>query len=136
MDRRIRAIQAWPALLAVTLGALALGPAALADSTNDINDWNMTEAVSQAGGGTQFHIGSGSSGLAQYRWLDSPNKSTVVSANDCADLHVLGSVSSYGVGDTSYHGLFTGIAGTCFILQGRTQAGQGSMVNHDGRVSR
>ena len=86
----------------------------------------MSETVTQAGGGTQFHVGTGSTGTIQYRWLDSPNKGTAVSANDCSDFHVLGSSSSYGVGDTNYHTLSTGrSSGDCFVLQGRTQPGPG-----------
>jgi hypothetical protein len=135
MDRRLRAVKACLALLAVTLGGLALGTPAQAAVTTDIIDWNLSESLSQAGGGTQFHISSGGS-LVQYRWLDSPSKSTLVSANTCTDFYLLGSPSSYGVGDTSYHSLFSGGPGQCFVLQGRTGAGQGSMLNHDGRVSR
>ncbi len=137
MDRRYHALRACSALLGLMLAGLSFSSTARADLTSDIVDWNMTESLSQAGGGTQFHISSGSSGVAQYRWLDSPNKSNVVSANNCSDLHVIGSVASYGVGDTGYHWLFTnGFAGQCFILQGHTNPGQGSMLNHDGRVSR
>ena len=68
-------------LLALTLLGLVFSSSARADVPSDINDWNMSESLGQAGGGTQFHISSGASGLAQYRWLDSPNKGTVVSAN-------------------------------------------------------
>jgi hypothetical protein len=137
MDRRFLAVKAWPALLAVSLGALALGPAAIAaDIPSDIDNWNMTEAVSQAGGGTQYHIGTNSSGWVQYRWLDSPNKWTLVSVNNCGDLALLGGPSGYAAADTTYHAIYYGPAATCFELNGRTQDGQGSMVNHDGRVMR
>jgi hypothetical protein len=124
------------ALLAATFGGLFLIAPALA-GTSDITDWNLTESLSQAGGGsgTQYHVSAGGS-LVQYRWLDSPNKSTVISANTCQDMALLGGSSAYGVGDTSYHGLWNGSGGVCFILRGRTGAGQGSMNLHDGRVSR
>jgi hypothetical protein len=135
MDRRLRALRAGSALLAVTAATLTLSSEAHAAVTTDLVDWNLTESLSRWGGGTQFHISSGGSAV-QYRWLDSPNKTTVISGNSCTDFSLLGSASTYGVGDTSYHGLFNGAAGQCFVLQGRTGAGQGSMVNHDGRVSR
>jgi hypothetical protein len=136
MDRRFRAVKAWPTLLAVSLGALVIGPSAFADLVSTIDNWNMTESVSQAGGGTQYHIGSASTGAVQYHWSDSPNKSNLVSVNRCSDFALLGGPSSYGVGDTSWHTIYSGASGTCFVLQGRTQTGQGSMVNHDGEVSR
>ena len=135
MDRRLRAVKACLALLGLVLGGLAVSAPANAAITTDINDWNLTEAISQAGGGTQFHISAGGS-LVQYRWLDSPNKTTVISGNSCTDYGLLGSASTYAVGDTSYHSLFSGYQGQCFVLQGRTGSGQGSMVNHDGRVQR
>ena len=135
MDRRMRALRGRLALLAATLGVLALPAPALAVVTTDIVDWNLTESLSQAGGGTQFHISTGGS-LVQYRWLDSPDKITVISANTCTDWALLGNSSTYGAGDTSYHSLFSGFQGQCFILRGRTAAGQGSMYYHDGRVSR
>lgn len=135
MDRRLRAAKACLALLAVSAGVFGVGAPAYAAVTTDIIDWNLTESLSQAGGGTQFHISTGGS-LVQYRWLDLPNKSTVISANSCSDFSLLGSPSSYGVNDTSYHSLYSGVPSQCFVLQGRTGAGQGSMVNHDGRVSR
>jgi hypothetical protein len=71
-----------------------------------------------------------------YRWRDSPNKVTVISGNSCSDWGLLGSSSAYGVGDTGYHVLFTSSAGQCFVMLGRTGSGQGTMVNHDGRVQR
>jgi hypothetical protein len=137
MDRRMRAsLRLRSALLAAVFGGLLIVAPALA-GTNDITDWNLTEALSQAGGGsgTQYHVSAGGA-VVQYRWLDSPNKSTVISSNTCGDMVLLGSPSSYGVGDTSYHSLWNGGSGLCFILRGRTAAGQGSMSLHDGRVSR
>ena len=104
--------------------------------TTDLNDWNLNESLSTWGGGTQFHISSGTDGWVSYRWLDSPNKTTVISGNSCSDWALLGSASAYGAGDTSYHGLFNSSAGQCFVMRGRTASGQGSMVNHDGRVQR
>jgi hypothetical protein len=129
MDRRtLRAL-----LCAATCSAL-LPAAADAQVTTDLNNWNLTESVSAWGGGTQFHISSGGS-TAAFRWLDTPNKTTVISANTCQDVQLIGS-TTIGVNDTTYHGLFSASPGACFILRGRTAIGSGSMVNHDGRISR
>jgi hypothetical protein len=137
MDRRFHARRACSMLLALTLLGLVFSSPARADTWNDIVDWNMSESLSQAGGGTQYHVSTGGTGIAQYRWVDSPNKGTVVSANYCTDLNVHGSVQTIGIGDTNYHTLFSGGSqGECFVVQGHVQYGQGSMVNHDGRISR
>jgi hypothetical protein len=130
MDRRI--LRAW---LCAAVCSTALPATAHAQATTDLNDWNLTESVSAWGGGTQFHISSGGDGWAAYRWLDSPNKTTVISANTCSDLNNLGG-DSIGAGDTNYHNLFWSTPGACFVLRGRTAAGSGSMVNHDGRIKR
>jgi hypothetical protein len=131
MDRRtVRAT-----LCAAVCCVAALPATASAQVTTDLNDWNLTETASSWGGGTQFHISSGSDGIAAYRWLDSPNKTTVISGNSCGDLTLYGT-DTIGIGDTNYHNLFSGGAGLCFILRGRTSSGSGSMVNHDGRIKR
>jgi hypothetical protein len=127
MYRRLRAAGASAAVLAF----LFLAARAIA-MTSDLVDWNLTETTSTWP--TQYHITSGGSAVS-FRWLDSPNKSTVISGNSCTDLSLYGS-SSYGVGDTGYHTLFNGVPSQCFYLRGRTGSGQGSMVNHDGRVDR
>ena len=130
MLRRSRAVGACFAVLAcMTFAARALAV------TTDLINWNLTETTSTYGGGTQFHISTGGS-LVRFRWLDSPNKDTVLSANSCSDLSLLGSAASIGVGDTTYHSLFSGVSGQCFVMRGRVAAGEGSMVNHDGRVDR
>jgi len=136
MHRRLRAsARLRSALLAALAGALFLVTPALAAVWTNIDDWNMTETTSTAGGGTQFHISSGGSAV-QYRWLDSPNKITLISVNTCTDMSLLGGPSTYGVGDTDYHGLYSGAPNQCFVLRGRTASGQGSMSLHDGRVNR
>jgi hypothetical protein len=133
MHRRLRAsARLRPALLAATLGVLFLIVPAMA-ATTDMNDWNLTETVNTYP--TQFHVSTGGSTI-QYRWLDSPNKSTVISSNACSDMSVLGAPSSYGVGDTAYHNVGSSPQGSCFYVRGRTAAGQGSMSLHDGRVNR
>jgi hypothetical protein len=134
MHRRLRAsARLRSALLAATFGVLFLAAPALAMVYSDMNDWNLTETTSTWP--TQWHISTGGS-LVQFRWLDSPNKSTVISVNACTDLAVVGGPDSYGVGDTGYHDLYRGAAGQCFYLRGRTASGQGSMSLHDGRVNR
>jgi hypothetical protein len=129
MDRRLRGA----AILAAAVITLTFSAVAYAYVTSDLNDWNLNESTSTWP--TQYHIASGTDGWVSYRWLDTPNKVTVISANRCGDLWHYGS-DTIGVNDTSYHGLFNGGAGTCFMLRGRTAGGQGSMVNHDGRVQR
>ena len=129
MDRRLRLAAATAACVCI----LTFTAVAYAYVTTDMNDWNLTESTSTWP--SQFHISSGTDGGGTWRWLDSPNKTTVISANTCTDLAVY-ATSVYGPGDTSYHNLFANTPGTCFFMRGRTASGQGSMVNHDGRVSR
>jgi len=119
--------------LTVVLAGLLAPATATAQVTTDLVDWNLTETT--ATWGSNFHISTTGDGTAQYRWLDTPAKATVISGNACSDLSLYGS-QSYAVNDTSYRTLFTGYAGLCFALRGRTTAGSGSMVNHDGRVKR
>ena len=137
MDRRLRAsARLRSALLAALFGGLFLVVPALA-LTTDINDFNLTETTSRYGGtpGNQYHVSSGGA-TVQYRWLDSPSKSTVISSNTCGDYAMFGQ-ASYGAGDTSYRTIWAnGVSGACFVLQGRTQPGQGSMSLYDGRVNR
>jgi hypothetical protein len=137
MHRRLRAsARLRPALLAAMFGGLFLIAPALAGTT-DVNDFNLTETTSTYGGGqgTQYHVSTAGADV-MYRWLDSPVKSTVISVNTCGDMNMFGS-ASYGVGDTAYNTLWDNATGTtCFVLRGRTQAGQGSMSLYDGRVSR
>jgi hypothetical protein len=135
MHRRLRAsARLRPALLAALFGGLFLVVPALAGTT-DINDFNLTETTSTYGGGTQYHVTSGGSAVG-YRWLDSPIKSTVISANTCTDAAMLGQ-QSYAVSDTAYRTIWAnGYSQACFILRGRTQAGQGSMSLYDGRINR
>ena len=131
MDRRVRR----GLLLAgvcVTLGAAA---PARAQVLTDLNNWNLTETVSTWNGGSNFHISTSGDGTAQFRWLDTPSKVTVISANTCMDLYYLGG-GSIPINNTSYLHLFSASPGACFVMRGRTSSGSGSMVNHDGRVKR
>ena len=132
MDRRSRVV----AIFAALVMSLTCASLAYAYVTSDLNDFNLTESTSTYGGGTQFHIATGTVGWSYYRWLDAPSKATVISNNTCADWALLGSASAYGVNDTSYHALFRGSAGQCFVVRGRAQAGQGSMSLYDGRIQR
>jgi hypothetical protein len=128
MDRRLRRA----AMIAAAVSTLTFTAVAYA-VTSDLNDWHLNESTSTWP--TQYHISSGGDGVVSFRWLDTPSKTTVISANRCSDLAQYGA-SAYGVNDTSYHALFSGSPATCFQLRGRTGAGQGSMLNHDGRVQR
>jgi hypothetical protein len=134
MHRRLRAVaRLRPALLAALLGGLFLIAPAVA-GTSDLNDFNLVETVRTYP--SQYHVSTGGASVS-YRWLDSPSKSTVISVNDCNDGFVLGGSSSYGSGDTGYHTLWSnGLSGYCFVVNGRTQSGQGSMNLYDGRISR
>jgi hypothetical protein len=132
MDRRSRVV----ALCATCVTTLTLAATAYAYVTTDLDNWNLTESLSTWGGGTQFHIATGTDGWVAYRWLDTPAKTTVISGNSCGDWSLYGSPATIGVNDTNYYNLFQSGAGQCFVLRGRTANGQGSMVNHDGRVRR
>jgi hypothetical protein len=133
MNRRTRRASVRAMLCAATLSIGVLPATAGAQVTSDLIDFNLTESTSTWP--TQYHISSSGDGWAAFRWLDSPNKTTVISGNACADLSLYGS-DTIGAGDTNYHNLFPGGAGTCFVVRGRTASGSGSMVNHDGRVKR
>jgi hypothetical protein len=132
MDRRSRVVAGF-ATIVMTLTFATL---AYAYVTSDLTDFNLTESTSTYGGGTQYHIATGTDGWSSYRWLDSPSKATVISNNTCSDWWLLGNTSGYSAGDTSYHALFAGSSGQCFVVRGRTQVGQGSMTNYDGRIQR
>ena len=114
------------AMVAACVSTLTFAAAAYAYVTTDVNNFNLTESVSTWP--SQFHVASGTDGLVSWRWLDSPNKATVISANRCTDYALFGS-GSYGINDTSYHGLYWGSAGQCFVIRGRTAAGQGLQVS-------
>lgn len=97
-----------------------------------IVDFNLTESWSSYG---TYTVSSSGDGTASYRWSDDPDHTTIISGNDCADLSSFGS-TTISAHDTSYHGVFSGYAGLCFILRGRTATGAGSMWNHDGVLRR
>lgn len=108
--------------------------AAHAWAYTDIVDFNLTESTVTYGA---FHISASADGSASYRWVDSPAKTTVISGNDCSDLSPLSAPRTIPAGDTNYYGLFGGKPPTfCFLLRGRTAAGQGSMTYYDGRIRR
>jgi hypothetical protein len=134
MDRRMRRSTVRAALLAATAATLTSAALAAGYVTTDLTPWNLTETTSTYG--TEFHIATGTDGWVAFRWLDSPTKATVVSGNACPDWSLIGASQTIGGGDTSYHSLFRGFAGECFVLRGRTASGQGSMSGKDGRVRR
>jgi hypothetical protein len=131
MDRRVRR----GLLLAFACATFGAATPARAQVLTDLNNWNLTETASAWNGGSQFHISTSGDGWAQFRWLDTPSKVTVISANTCTDQYYLGG-GSIPINNTSYLTLFYGSPGACFIMRGRTSSGSGSMVNHDGRVKR
>ena len=130
MSRRARPLVA--AALACACFA-ALTQSASAWVYTDVR-WSLGESWKTYGGGTQLHISvSGDTG-AYYKWLDGDlTKTTVISGNTCTDYALIGS-STFGGGDTSYHRLFWGFIGQCFVLRGRTTGG--TTITHNGRLRR
>ncbi len=112
----------------VGLALLAAPPAHAA--TNEIIDFNLTESFSTYG----WYTTTSSSGI-QYRWLDSPAKSTNIITATCATNAQLGG-ANYSVGQTNYQLVGSAGSGVCFALRGRTLPGQGTMSLYDGRLSR
>ncbi len=135
MPRRLRPSAARAALVAACLWA-AVTTNAHAFVYTDINNWGLSESTSTYDGGQQFHISFGGNDSAAYRWVDNDlTRTTVISGNTCTDYALLGK-TTIGGGDTSYHTLFFGFTGQCFVLRGRTAAGSGSTIPHDGRLRR
>lgn len=125
----------------IAVAALAAASILLSSSTarafiyTDLR-WSLDETTSTYGDGTQFHISQEGDGSVAYRWLDSSmTKTTVVSGNSCTDYYMWGKTTIYG-GDTSYHTLFNGFNGQCFVVRGRTNPGAGSTTTHDARLRR
>lgn len=121
----------------VALAALAVGaaaPDANALVYSDIIDWNMCDSRVEAGG---YTTSSGNSnGVVEFRWVDSPSHTTVVSANGYFNDQPFGT-QTIPAGVTSYSTIgYRGGAGLQFRLWGRTAIGSGCMYNHDGRVNR
>ena len=130
MTRRVRL------LVAAAMACAGLGMVAQPASAWVYTEvrWSLDTSWKTYGGGTQFHISTSGDGAAYYRWLDSDmTKTTVISGNACGDLSQYGSSTFLG-GDTTYHRLFGGNLGQCFVLRGRTAAG--STIAHNGRLRR
>jgi hypothetical protein len=130
MSRRLRL------LVAATAAFGCLGVFAQSASAWVYTDvrWALGESTTTYGGGTQFHISTDGDGSAYYRWMDADmTKTTVISGNNCGDYSLIGNTTITG-GDTSYHRLFFGFPGLCFVLRGRTTGG--TTITHDGRVRR
>lgn len=122
------------AAVIVGLACLATATAAYAWVYTTITDFNLTETTTTYGQYTKSSSGDSS---VSYRWSDDPNHSTVISANNCPDLALLGGPASIPAHNTSYHGLAGGLSsGACFALRGRVAYGAGSMYNHDGVLRR
>lgn len=135
MGLALRRLAARTLLAGLALSATLAAEAHAGFVYTDIVDFNLTETTTSYGGGTQFHISSIGDGTVSYRWVDFPVKATVISGNSCSDLSPFGS-HYYNAGVTDYRLLFSGFNGLCFILRGRTAAGQGSMTYYDGRLRR
>lgn len=130
MTRRLR-LPVAAVLACASLAALAQPAAAWVYT--DVR-WSLDTSWKYYGGPTQLHISTSGDGSAYYRWLDSDmTKTTVISGAACGDLSGLGSSTFLG-GDVTYHRLFWGNAGQCFVLRGRTTAG--TTIAHNGRLRR
>jgi hypothetical protein len=119
------------AAAAATFAVMLSASSASAWVWTSIVDFNLTESTSSYG---QYTISSGESS-AWYRWADDPDHTTVISGNSCGDLSLYGK-TDIPAHNTSYHKMFNGFSGLCFVLRGRTAAGAGSMYNHDGVLQR
>lgn len=136
MFRPLRPWAARGALFGAIL-AVVTPTAARANVYTDINNWNLYESITMAGGGTQYHVSTGSNGTVEYRWLDVTDRATIISGNSCSDYSLFGSAHTYNAGVTLYRTLFSGASdGLCFVLRGRTASGTGTMYGKDGRVNR
>jgi hypothetical protein len=101
---------------------------------SDIPNWNMCDSRVEGGGFTT--TSDNSSGRIDYRWLDSPNKTTVISANGYFTDGLYGT-AEVPAGATDYRFVANrGGGGLQFRLWGRTAIGSGCMYDHDGRVLR
>jgi hypothetical protein len=134
MIRRRRLLAACAALAAAVL--LSTPAASQAWVTTDVHNWALSETWSSYDGGTQYHISSSGDGSVAYRWLDGNlTRTTIIAGVSCSDYNIYGQ-STIGGGDTSYHTLFSSGTGLCFVLRGRTPAGSGSTIPHEGRLRR
>lgn len=137
MIRRPRRSAARASMTAAVMAALCLSVPSVAGAylTSDLTDFNLTESVSLYGG-TQYHIATGTDGVVSYRWVDSPSKQTIIGPGSCADGAPLATGYIYSASDTGYHTIYSGGAGLCFYVRGRTTSGQGPMTYYDGRLQR
>ncbi len=133
---RSKALVTLCSALAVVLLAAAVAHALV---YSDITDFNVCDnSITDAG---NFSTSSGNNGnVVEYRWLDDPNHTTVISANDPYTLFDFGdtAIPAHNTGYrtvASYVG-FTNTPPVVFKLRGRTASGAGCMYNHDGRVNR
>lgn len=122
---------------ALTAACVLLSIAAEANaafSYTDIVDFDLSGSWSAYGGGTQYHISTGGDGTISYRWVDTTSVDNIVSANVCSDGSQYGQWY-YNAGVTVYRQLYSGSAGLCFLLMGKT-AGGSVMYSRDGRLQR
>lgn len=121
------------AVAGTTLAALALGASSAgAFVTNDITDYNVCESVGSPVGGWTT---TDASHHVNYRWLDDPNHSTVVSTVDYYNLAFIGK-ADIPAHNTGYFMAGDGANQFSFKLRSRTNPGGGCMYDHDGRVQR
>jgi hypothetical protein len=135
MHQRLR-LRAAGAALAATCALSVSATDAQAYVTSDIANITLGTSFAPLAGGSTFSISADPAQHAQFRWLQAAGKATIISANNCNNLNEYGRIN-YPAGDTTYGTLFSGGTGTCFVVRGRTQTGEGAMANsHDGRLRR
>lgn len=106
----------------------------------DITDFNLCDSyITDAGNFTTSPANGNNDHWVEYRWLDDPDHTTVISANNIYDLSMYGK-TEIPAHNTTYRTVadLPGIGGSGkeFKLRGRTASGAGCMYNHDGRVRR
>jgi hypothetical protein len=104
---------------------------AACDTYTNVIDWDMlTEATTY---GT-FTVSSDCANIF-YRWVDDPDHTTVIAANNAIDGALIGS-NSIPAHSTSYVYVAGYVPGGRFLLRGRVANGAGPFYNHDGRLKR
>lgn len=122
-------------MLLVSLASLA-SPAAASHQTSDFANWDLVDYEVRTWGASFTYVHT-YFGQIQWRWLDTPTKTTVISSNYCGDLGMIGKNDfPAGASGTQYRSIGGGVyANTCFRVRGRTATGSGGMYNHDGRLN-
>lgn len=116
--------------VAAACGVSAASAAADHGVYTNINDFNLCDNRITDGGNYNASVGAG---YFEFRWLDDPDHTSVISANNPSTLELYNKIE-IRAHDTSYHLVS---AGYSYVkIRGRLAAGAGCMYYHDGRVNR